>query len=406
MGSVDMGNKKPGRCYTLLIKDYRILKLIFTIFASYLIVDTFYTLLVRKPTYTSNEKRPISVDDFPEIIICPERSTDTTALNLRGYPSPEEYYKGLNFGWVGNRSEDVKDVYSEISTLKSNRECEHSKNHFGFYESENMTKTEVEFNLTRAFSPYHICCKIVPPELAKSVPLGLFAFQFKNHSLVNGTYRVFMADRVTASIFDQHKLSIMLGDNLVSKSDYNGYMVYRVKITEDIRLENDPHYPCIDYKIMGEYAECVENEIIEENFKYLNCTPPWMTEDEDLWCKGRREYNSTLMEEKHKRFVTKLGMIEAKSELCSVPCKVKRYHAEEIGVREWDNVKGGLAIWFENEVDIVRASWKIDEESLISSVGGFIGVSKNLLWLIIMLITSVGGLFSYLKMQKFEFDLF
>ena len=397
--------KVPGYCYSFL-NDYRILKFVFIIFALYFIFDTFYILFVQKPTYTSYAKREKSVEDFPEITICP-RSLDTAALNLRGYPSPEAYYKGLFFGWTGNKSEDVKNVSLAVATLKSNQDCKHLKNHFGFFNRDKQfyDKYPIEFILTRALSPYHICCKVVPPDLSYSVPLTVFAFQFNNHSLVE-SYRVFMADKLTASIFDQNKLSIMLGDKLSSGTRYNGYLVYKVKIREDISLENDPHNPCFDYKIMGEYAQCVENEIIQDNFQYLNCTPPWMTEDEDLWCKGRREYNSTLMEEKHKNFVTKLGMIEAKSEVCSVPCKVKRYHAEGIGVREWDNVKGGLAIWFENEVDIVKASWKIDPESLISSVGGFIGVSKNLLWLIIMLITSVGGLFSYLKMQKFEFDLF
>ena len=209
-----------------------------------------------------------------------------------------------------------------------------------------------------------------------------------------------MADKLTASIFDQNKLSIMLGDKLLSGSRYNGYMVYKVRIREDISLENDPHNPCFDYKIMGEYAQCVENEIIEDNFKYLNCTPPWMTENEDIWCKGVKQFNSTLMETKHQRFLTTLGMTEYKFKKCPAPCRVKRYQAEAIGVRGWNNVKGGIAIWLLDEVDIVKASWKMDVKSLISSVGGFIGVSKDFLWLLIMLLTSVGGLISYIKMKN------
>ena len=68
-----------------------------------------------------------------------------------------------------------------------------------------------------------------------------------------------MADQMTASIFDQHK-EVMLGDRLVSSND--GYMVYKVKILEDSNIEGDPKYPCKDYKIIGEYAKCLENEII------------------------------------------------------------------------------------------------------------------------------------------------
>ena len=65
---------------------------------------------------------------------------------------------------------------------------------------------------------------------------------------------------MTASIFDQHK-EVMLGDRLVSSND--GYMVYKVKILEDSNIEGDPKYPCKDYKIIGEYAKCLENEIVK-----------------------------------------------------------------------------------------------------------------------------------------------
>ena len=391
--------KVPGYCYSFL-NDYGILKFVFIIFALYFIFDTFYLLFVQKPTYTSFAKREKSVEDFPEITICP-RSLDTAALNLRGYPSPEAYYKGLFFGWTGNKSEDVKNVSLAVATLKSNQDCKHLKNHFGFFNRDKQfyDKYPIEFILTRALSPYHICCKVVPPDLSYSVPLTVFAFQFNNHSLVE-SYRVFMADKLTASIFDQNKLSIMLGDKLSSGSRYNGYLVYKVKIREDISLENDPHNPCFDYKIMGEYAQCVENEIIQDNFQYLNCTPPWMTENEDIWCKGVNQFNSTLMATKYKRFLNGLGMTEPKFKKCPAPCRVKRYQAEVIGVRGWKNVKGGIAIWFLDEVDIVKSSWKMDAKSLISSVGGFIGVSKDFLWLLIMLLTSVGGIISYIKMKN------
>ena len=70
-------------CHRLVVKDYNILKIVFTILTSYLIFDTFYTWLVRQPTYTSLEKRPITGDDFPDIMICPQPSVDKEVYNLR-----------------------------------------------------------------------------------------------------------------------------------------------------------------------------------------------------------------------------------------------------------------------------------------------------------------------------------
>ena len=84
-----MKHKILTTIHQLLLKDYRILKIIFTVFATLLIYDTFYTLFVRKPTFASDEKRSISWEDFPEIVVCPENSTDKNALMWRGYESAE-----------------------------------------------------------------------------------------------------------------------------------------------------------------------------------------------------------------------------------------------------------------------------------------------------------------------------
>ena len=80
-----MNKKALGYCYKLIVKDYRILKIIFTILASLLIYDTFYSMLVLKPTYTSNEKRKMTAEDFPEIMVCPEQAFDKEALKLNDY---------------------------------------------------------------------------------------------------------------------------------------------------------------------------------------------------------------------------------------------------------------------------------------------------------------------------------
>ena len=73
-------NKISSFSHKYLLKDYKILKLIFTILGFYLIAEEFCTFFVRKPTYTSYERREISGEDFPEIMLCPEPSFDLNAL--------------------------------------------------------------------------------------------------------------------------------------------------------------------------------------------------------------------------------------------------------------------------------------------------------------------------------------
>ena len=62
----------------------------------------------------------------------------------------------------------------------------------------------------------------------------------------------------------------------------------------------------------------------------------------------------------------------------------------------------GLRVVFENDVDVIKSSWQMDEITLLSKIGGFIGISKNFLWLIILLISSTSALISYLNVQRFN----
>ena len=52
---------------------------------------------------------------------------------------------------------------------------------------------------------------------------------------------------------------------------------------KEIHLEDDPDYSCRLY-YAGEYDDCLEREYSSQCLQLLNCTPPWITEDEHLWC--------------------------------------------------------------------------------------------------------------------------
>ena len=190
----------------------------------------------------------------------------------------------------------------------------------------------------------------------------------------------------------------MTGDKIISSNI--GDILYKIQIMEDIKLEGDPNYPCIDYKIKGEYAKCIEDEILRENFKYLNCTPPWMTENEDIWCKGKYE----LSESKnavYKRYLADIGAGLVKTQNCLPPCKEKTYQATEMGLRRRPGYKG-LVIWFENEVEIIKSSWKVDALTIISNIGGFIGIGKEFFWLVILILSSLTILMSIIKQKNFN----
>ena len=376
-----------------LVKEHRFLKLIFFSFASYLILEELYTFLVVKPTYTSIVKRNITAEDFPNIILCPEPGIDLTVAISKGYYGAFTYFLGSDsiiglgqIGWGGNNSEDVKEVFQNISILKTEEDCPMQYNSYFWYKG-NLSRPYQEpmkFALTKALYPNHVCCKVEPPEFSSVYPVIGMQMTLSGETL----YNVFMADKMTASYFDQHK-KVMMGDKIVS--DRHNTIIYKVQIKEDEKIQDDPKYPCIDYKIRGEYAKCLENEILKQNLEFLNCTPPWMTSNESIWCKGKYEFKVDYELFEYRLFLGLISVSEASSGKCLVPCKLKRYWSKEIGVQKGLKNRG-IMIWFEKEVEITATALTIDAQTLISSIGGFIGIGKNLLWIMILVMSGLGFL--------------
>ena len=96
-------------------------------------------------------------------------------------------------------------------------------------------------------------------------------------------------------------------------------------------------YPCIDYKI-GNYAECVENEMIQKVLSFMNCTPPWMTDNDILWCEGKRDAKTHT--EQYFSLLRDKSVSQASAWKCLVPCRMKIYHVKEVGLREIRNICG------------------------------------------------------------------
>ena len=189
-------------CYSLLCKDYRLLKLIFLVLASCLIMKEFYIYLAVRPTYTSNVMRKIDAEDFPSIILCPEPSIDINVAISKGYPTGNEYWSGVDYswssvmGWAGNKSEDVSKVSHDIATIKTPKDCPKTI----IWPTDIKLTETIEFKLSNVLYPNHVCCKAINPEFLKLHPaVGMQV------SFTNGSFKMFLGDQMTASYFDPHR---------------------------------------------------------------------------------------------------------------------------------------------------------------------------------------------------------
>ena len=73
----------------------------------------------------------------------------------------------------------------------------------------------VQYNLSRVLYPNHICCKVVPPKFSKVYPIMGMQFVTPSKKKSSELFILSMADRLTASYFDQHKAT-MLGDKIIT----------------------------------------------------------------------------------------------------------------------------------------------------------------------------------------------
>ena len=99
-------------------------------------------------------------------------------------------------------------------------------------------------------------------------------------------------------------------------------------------------------------------------------------------------------------FLHYIGISDIDPGKCLVPCRTKKFQSEEVGFKRSDN-QSGVNIDFEKLVEITKSEFQIGTKTLISRIGGFIGISKNLLWLIIVSFSSFGLFMSNLNINRF-----
>ena len=396
-----MENIVLKKCYNILGTNHRFLKFVFIILASYLILDEFYKYIVIKPTYTSSTKRNMRPDDTPEIILCPDSAINISVLNSKGYDGYREYFWGMGpnnkfIGWGGNNSEDVEKVSEDISTLKTTDDCpQTNENQFWYVnDDKSLAYDVIRFELSKSLYPNSVCCKSILPNISRFYPPQMIQFAFD----MSESFKIIMEDPKAASYFILHN-SLLVGGEIYSTKD-KGFMNYKVQLTEDEKLEDDPAYHCIDYKVGGKYADCIESEIVKQNFEYLNCTPPWMTEKRDLWCNGKNQKVNWM---KYVKFLSEVSISESNPGKCLVPCKVKMYQVKKFGsVQEKENNLKRMQIYFSKEVKVTKSSLTLDAMTLMSKIGGYIGLSKNFMWLIILFLSTVGLLVTKFKVHHFK----
>lgn len=266
--------------------DYGIFKIVLTVACIFLLWEQFFKYWVLKPTLTRSGRRDLSVDDFPVMTFCPIKHVDPKKLFSHGYEDLTQYKLGIQkngsqksfVGWSGNSSASQTQVIKDISLLKTEKDCPYSNNSFVRFDDDYTSL--LEFELTDALFPYHRCCRIVIPEQSKSSVVSFVHVSIKEEEKPYSSFFIYLSDQVTYTRFEPPG-SQMSGKDIIPDPDHpHANKIYKISLTEETHLDEDPNYECINYKKPQKYNDCLEKYFLDKSIQLLNCTPPYLTSNQ------------------------------------------------------------------------------------------------------------------------------
>ena len=309
-----------------LFKDHRILKLSFVLLTMYFLFGELVLFFSTKPTLTTQLQTKLQSKHSPEALICSSPAFDQEELSSLGYEHSHDYILGvidgdLLRGWSGREAgnQSMENILHRISVIKSEDDCPSVK--VKFQNNGKIIKSKLAVSLTRPMYPHGRCCKMKistqPEDILHQIYFRIYPAKFENKKIQS--FKMFLSDPDSSSPFHESK---MTGETLETGklTEVFGYHLYKVKIHEEVQLEDNPNYSCRQYLQPGDYDRCLESEFSQQISALLSCTPPWLTDQELSWCR----HTINVSEETSKQvnfFLENLSFGKAEAGPCQSPCK-------------------------------------------------------------------------------------
>ena len=275
-----------------IFKNFLFLKILFALLSGCLLIQEFINFIFVKPTYTSTSRTSIQPHQYPDILVCPFLGFDQRKLIEAGYWTSYDYFLGEMIesggsGWKGNSSKSaILDVVNNITVIRSSKDCPVLKVKL-MKKDRKIIKKVLNMKPSQISHPAGRCCHGLMPEEANSTVIFSALIQMMVSQDVNITqYRVHLSDQLSTTFFHRDKFNTY-GPRLKFSKDNLGYHTYRIQIHEERHIQDENLVSCLTYPKPGEFHECLERDFLKQNSKFLNCSPPWMTETVDLWCRGK-----------------------------------------------------------------------------------------------------------------------
>ena len=115
--------------------------------------------------------------------------------------------------------------------------------------------------------------------------------------------------------------------------------------------------------------------------EFLFCIPPWMTSKKDQWCNNLINTTSENKRKISNRLDTVMKGKASRGE-CLPICKSVWYKTTKNGHDERED-RYGLYVEFRQKVILTSNHLSIEPMTLLTRIGGIVGVGKEFFWVII-----------------------
>ena len=149
----------------------------------------------------------------------------------------------------------------------------------------------------------------------------------------------------------------------------------------------------MDYKLIGQYENCRDKEMGDIFQSLIGCVPIWFT-DQPGHCgqQNTTERNLDIVYD----LMSSVGAGSFLSK-CLPPCTSVQYIAEQRNTQVTNDGMEKIYLYIDQNVQVARTTFVIDLFTLLNRLGGTIGICKEALWCILILVGLVESTLHGLK---------
>ena len=136
------------------------------------------------------------------------------------------------------------------------------------------------------------------------------------------------------------------------------------------------------YTLENSYHDCIKKEIHKLFSQELGCQRPLFTEDLGSMC--NQKFNvSAKKRRKIKAQFLRLHYDDWKSK-CKIPCTKNKYTTGFLIKSSYSHPQ--LSIIFDKTVDVTHSTFSVDEQTLLTKLGGSVSMGRTILWILVTLL--------------------